>query len=58
VIVDGNGDKEAIQTRLRELRTQFADTTSDYDREKFQERLANLAGGVGVIKVGPQLRLR
>jgi chaperonin GroEL len=52
VILDGGGKKEAIQERIRELRAQLAHTTSDYDREKLQERLANLSGGVGVIKVG------
>ncbi|MBE3559594.1 MAG: chaperonin GroEL [Ktedonobacteraceae bacterium] len=52
VIVDGNGDKEVIQARIRELRAQLAHAANDYDREKLQQRLANLAGGVGVIKVG------
>jgi len=52
VILDGAGDKDAIQTRMRELRAQYNGTTSDYDREKYQERMANFAGGVGVIKVG------
>lgn len=52
LIIDGGGSKEAIQTRIRELRTQLANGVSDYDREKLQERLASLAGGVGVIKVG------
>lgn len=52
LIVDGGGSKEAIQVRIRELRTQLANGVSDYDREKLQERLANLSGGVGVIKVG------
>ena len=52
VIVDGNGDKEAICQRMRELRTQLANITGNYNREKLQERLANFAGGVGVIKVG------
>jgi chaperonin GroEL len=51
-IVDGNGDMQAIRIRMRELRSQLANTSSDYDREKLQERLANFAGGVGVIKVG------
>src|SRR5579859_5030642 len=51
LIVDGNGKPEAIQERLRELRAQLANATSDFDREKYQQRLANLAGGVGVIKV-------
>lgn len=52
VILDGGGKKEAIQARIRELRAQLAHTTSDYDRENLQQRLANLSGGVGVIKVG------
>jgi len=51
-IIDGAGDKDAIQARVAQLRTQIEDTTSDYDREKLQERLAKLAGGVAVIKVG------
>lgn len=52
VIVDGAGSKEAIQARIHEIRAQLANATGSYDREKSQERLANLAGGVGVIKVG------
>lgn len=52
LIVDGNGSKQAIQARMNELRAQLAGTTSDYDREKLHERLANFAGGVGVIRVG------
>ncbi len=51
-IVDGAGDKNAIEGRVGQIRTQIADTTSDYDREKLQERLAKLVGGVAVIKVG------
>src|SRR3989454_10021215 len=51
-IVEGAGSKEAIQARVRQLRAQIEETTSDYDREKLQERLAKLAGGVAVIKVG------
>ena len=51
-IVDGAGDKEAIKTRVAQIRAQIAETTSDYDREKLQERLAKLAGGVAVIQVG------
>ena len=51
-IVEGRGDEDAITGRVAELRVQIEDTTSDYDREKLQERLANLAGGVAVIKVG------
>jgi len=51
-IVDGSGDKEQIQGRCNQIRAQVEETTSDYDREKLQERLAKLAGGVAVIKVG------
>ncbi|QCN97478.1 chaperonin GroEL (plasmid) [Azospirillum argentinense] len=51
-IVDGAGRKEDIQARVQQIRTQIEETTSDYDREKFQERLAKLAGGVAVIRVG------
>ena len=51
-IIDGAGDKDAIQARVAQLKVQIDDTTSDSDREKLQERLAKLAGGVAVIKVG------
>jgi chaperonin GroEL len=51
-IVDGGGQAKGIEGRIKQLRTQIDDTTSDYDREKLQERLAKLAGGVAVIKVG------
>ena len=51
-IVDGSGDKQAIKDRVSQIRAQIAVTTSDYDKEKLQERLAKLAGGVAVIKVG------
>jgi chaperonin GroEL len=51
-IVGGHGDKAAIAGRCQELRTQIAETTSDYDREKLEERLAKLSGGVAVIRVG------
>jgi chaperonin GroEL len=51
-IIDGVGDQKAIEGRIKQLRTQVEDTTSDYDREKLQERLAKLAGGVAIIKVG------
>jgi len=51
-IVDGSGDKEQIQARCNQIRAQVEETTSDYDREKLQECLAKLAGGVAVIKVG------
>ena len=52
IIVDGAGDAEAIKARVGQIRTQIENTTSDFDREKLQERLAKLAGGVAVIKVG------
>ncbi|MGH9723133.1 MAG: chaperonin GroEL [Bryobacteraceae bacterium] len=51
-IVDGAGTQKAIEGRIKQLRAQIDETTSDYDREKLQERLAKLAGGVAVIKVG------
>jgi len=51
-IVDGAGESKAIQGRIKQLRGQIEETTSDYDREKLQERLAKLAGGVAIIKVG------
>ena len=51
-IVDGSGDKQAIKDRVSQIRAQIAVTTSDYDKEKLQERLAKLTGGVAVIKVG------
>lgn len=52
VIVDGLGDKKEIKSRVNQIRNQIAETTSDFDREKLQERLAKLAGGVAVIRVG------
>lgn len=52
IIVDGAGDSEAIKSRVSQIRNQIETTTSDFDREKLQERLAKLAGGVAVIKVG------
>ena len=52
VIVDGEGDKDAIQARIGQIKKQIEETTSDFDREKLQERLAKLAGGVAVIRVG------
>ena len=52
VIVDGMGEKDAIEARVAQIRTQIEETTSDFDREKLQERLAKLAGGVAVIRVG------
>ncbi|MCI9539201.1 MAG: chaperonin GroEL [Eubacterium sp.] len=52
IIVDGEGDKAEIDARVSQIRTQIEETTSDFDREKLQERLAKLAGGVAVIRVG------
>jgi len=52
VIVDGEGDKKAIEARIAQIKNQIEETTSDFDREKLQERLAKLAGGVAVIRVG------
>jgi len=51
-IIDGNGEKAEIEARVAQIRTQIEETTSDYDREKLQERVAKLAGGVAVIRVG------
>ena len=51
-VIDGAGDKAAIDSRVAQLKSQIEDTTSDYDKEKLQERLAKLSGGVAVIKVG------
>ena len=52
IIVDGEGDKEEIASRIAQIRSQIEETTSDFDKEKLQERLAKLAGGVAVIRVG------
>ena len=52
VIVDGAGEKANIDARIKQIRNQIAETSSDYDREKLQERLAKLSGGVAVIRVG------
>ena len=52
VIVDGEGDKEAIKARVNQIKGQIEETTSEFDREKLQERLAKLAGGVAVLRVG------
>ena len=52
VIVDGAGDKDAIAARVAQIKAQIEETTSDFDREKLQERLAKLAGGVAVVRVG------
>jgi chaperonin GroEL len=51
-IIDGNGDSEAIKSRIKQLKQEIENTDSDFDREKLQERLAKLAGGVAVVKVG------
>src|SRR6185312_7058315 len=51
-IIDGAGDSEAIKGRIKQLKQEIEDTDSDFDREKLQERLAKLAGGVAVVKVG------
>ena len=51
-IIDGSGDKAAIEARIQQIKAQIAETTSDYDKEKLQERLAKLTGGVAVIRVG------
>jgi chaperonin GroEL len=51
-IIDGAGDTKAIEARIKQVKAQIEDTSSDYDREKLQERVAKLAGGVAVIKVG------
>ena len=52
IIVDGEGDKDAIEARVAQIKKQIGETTSDFDKEKLQERLAKLAGGVAVIRVG------
>ena len=52
IIVDGAGNSEDIKNRVNQIKAQIENTTSDFDREKLQERLAKLAGGVAVIKVG------
>ena len=57
-IVGGAGKKKDIEARCDQIRKQIEETTSDYDREKLQERLAKLAGGVAVIKVGRPLKLK
>jgi chaperonin GroEL len=56
-IIDGAGTQKDIEGRIKQLRTQIDDTTSDYDREKLQERLAKLAGGVAIVKVGAATEL-
>ena len=57
-IIDGAGDGEAIEARIKEIRVQIENTSSDYDREKLQERVAKLAGGVAVIKVGAATEIK
>jgi len=52
IIVDGAGDKETLQARIKQIKTQLEETTSEFDKEKLQERLAKIAGGVAVIEVG------
>ena len=52
IIVGGDGDADSIKARVNQIRTAIESTTSDFDREKLEERLAKLAGGVAVIKVG------
>ena len=52
IIVDGAGDKETLQARVKQIKTQLEETTSEFDKEKLQERLAKIAGGVAVIEVG------
>jgi len=52
IIADGAGDKTEIENRIAQIRSQIEETKSDFDREKLQERLAKLAGGVAVIRVG------
>ena len=52
VIVDGEGNKEDIDARIAQIKHQITETTSEFDKEKLQERLAKLAGGVAVIRVG------
>jgi chaperonin GroEL len=52
ILLDGAGDKSSIQERCEQIREAAANTTSDYDRDKLQERLAKLSGGVAVLKIG------
>src|SRR5204862_6362362 len=51
-IIDGAGDKKLIEARVKQIRVQIDEATSDYDKEKLQERVAKLAGGVALVKVG------
>src|SRR5258706_3441388 len=59
-VIDGAGDPKAIEARVKNIRTQIDEATSDYDKEKLQERVAKLAGGVAVIKVGaaPEVEMK
>jgi chaperonin GroEL len=57
-IIEGSGDKAAIEARVKSIRREIEDTTSEYDRDKLQERLAKLVGGVAVISVVPRPRSR
>lgn len=57
IIVDGAGSKENVDERIRQIKAQIPETTSDYDKEKLQERLAKLSGGVAVIQVGAATEL-
>src|SRR3546814_17364630 len=52
IVIDGAGDSKSIEARVKQIRVQIEEATSDYDREKLQERVATLAGGVAVIRVG------
>jgi chaperonin GroEL len=56
-IIDGNGDQKSIEARVKQIRAQIEEATSDYDKEKLQERVAKLAGGVALIKVGAATEL-
>jgi chaperonin GroEL len=58
IILDGGGDKANIQERCEQIREAAAQTTSDYDRDKLQERLAKLSGGVAVLKIGGASEVR
>jgi len=58
IIIDGAADEKNIKSRIAQIKTQIEEATSDYDKEKLQERVAKLAGGVAVIKVGQQLKLK
>ena len=55
-VIEGHGSNDEIQARMKQIKAQIEDTTSDYDREKLQERLAKLSGGVAVIRWAPPRR--